>query len=265
MWRLAPPKILHCYWGGSLLPYLRFMTIKSFMNLNPDWKVILWHPKVVFESVTWTSGELDYKVKCRNFLPELMELPIIKEEVDFEVLGFRKNTAEVHKCDYIRINSLSLYGGVWTDMDVIYFKPIIELEVNKEKNRNVETFVCICGYGHSTGFMMAAENSRFFDGVADVMTKELNPLHYQCLGPSLMNKYFPKVEMIKNCINLSMDVVYTYDANHITELIGNGKSRFTENSIGCHWYGGHQVWGKYLNETNGGLIKKENIISQCYA
>ena len=58
-----------------------------------------------------------------------------------------------------------------------------------------------------------------------------------------------------------MDVVYSHDSEQVEELIRNGKSRFTDKSIGCHWYGGHKIWGKYLNQTNGGLMKGNNIIS----
>jgi hypothetical protein len=262
MWKLKVPKLLHCFWGGELLPYLRFMTIKSFRELNPDWAIVFWYPKYVSGKITWRSGELDYKLKCRNFLQDLMDLPIVKMEIDFQKLGFPVGTAEVHKADYMRMNALALYGGVWTDMDIVYFKPIAELEVNVEKHKNAGTFVCKADYGHSTGFLMASENNEFFGKLSDLIAKEFRASQYQCIGPALMNKYYSS---LMNAVNLKMDVVYAHDCNHVTELIENRKPRFTEGSIGCHWYGGHKQWGNYLNETNGGLIKKDNIISNCYA
>jgi hypothetical protein len=74
------------------------------------------------------------------------------------------------------------------------------------------------------------------------------------MGSSLFNKLYPTIERIPHGINLSMDVVYPYDANHVKELFASSNpSRFTQNTIGVHWYAGNHIAGKYLNDTNGGL------------
>jgi hypothetical protein len=265
MWYLNQiPKILHIYWGGDLLPYLRFLTVKSFMELNPDWDILLWTPKESYQNITWVSGEHNFKIKCTNYLPELLRLKINKEIVDFASLGFNTNTSEVHKNDYIRINALRLYGGLWADMDIIFFKSVNELYFNNLKFKNKEIFVCKDSFTHSTGFLMATSESVFYDKLSDLISKEFKSSHYQCLGPSLFNKYFPTIESINkisSAFNISMEVVYAHDSNQVNELIKNGEPRFTDKSIGCHWYGAHKVWGDYLNQTNGGLIKMNNIIN----
>lgn len=266
MWNLKQiPKICHIYWGGDILPYIRYITVKSFLNLNPEWEIWLWHPTAVSNNITWRSGENEYKLNCKNYLEELYKLPINKEQIDFEKLGFRKSSSEVHKADYIRINALRIYGGVWVDTDIIFFKALEELYFNNPKYEGIDNFIVYSdNFGYSTGFLMAIPETGFYNKLTDYLSLEYNPAHYQSIGPSLFNRYFPKLsdtEALSSTFNMSMEVVYAHNCNQIHELIDGSKARFTAKSIGCHWYGGHPLWGKYLNKTNGGLIKLNNIIS----
>lgn len=264
-WKLKVPKILHVYWGSDPLPYLRFKTIDSFLKLNPDWRVILWMPKFPYAVVTWQTKELNYARNWTDFLPELLNLPIEKKFVDMSDFGMSNEISEVHKSDYLRLWLLSEYGGVWSDMDIVYFKPMTDLEVNREENEEVETYVCISHYGHSSGFYMARPRSKFFEYMADYSKAERKPELYQSNGPNACNKYFPTIESIaeiSSVVNIKMDAVYAHDGQHIPELYNGTKSRFTHWSIGCHWYAGHPLSGEFLNSTDGGLkIMRDNIVS----
>lgn len=255
MWHLDVHKILHIYWGGGKLIYLRYLTIKSFMKYNPDWDIIFYHPKHSFTGRSWGINNnyqyLDEKL-CKDYLPEVMNLPIHKVEIDFESLGFRKGMAEIHKNDYIRINALALYGGVWSDLDIIYFKPLSELKANIPENKEKETYVCIGPYGHSTGLNMATDKSRFFGLCSNMLNREYRPRDYQCWGPDMMNRNFKEFERIPNAVNLSMDVVYAHNAHQVSELLKPSEPRFSDESIGCHWYAGNEIWGEFLNKTRGG-------------
>lgn len=255
MWHLDVPKILHIYWGGGKLIYMRYLTVKTFMRFNPDWIVVFWYPIHPYKGKSWgieLSSEDWDETLCKDYLPELLKLKIIKSPIDFDSVNIHKNIAEVHKNDYIRINALWTYGGVWSDSDIIYFKPIDELVVNKPENKDKEVFVCIGDYGHSTGFNMAKPDSKFFGKFTRVMGREYRHNGYQCWGPDLFNKYFKSIEDVPGGVNLSMDVVYAHDCHRVDELINGSAPRFTKESIGCHWYGGNQLWGKFINETRGG-------------
>jgi hypothetical protein len=184
-------------------------------------------------------------------------------KVDFESLKFWSNMAEVHKNDYIRINSLYLYGGLWSDTDILYFKSMNDLCVNIEANKHKEAYVCIADYGHSTGFNMAIEGSKLFTQLLENLNPDYKPLEYQCWGPDMFNKYFRKLELIPEGVNIPMDVVYAHNCYNVRELLNGNIPRFTNQSIGCHWYGGNSVWGKFLNQTAGGEMNlQKNIISQ---
>jgi len=263
-WELTQiSRTLHIYWGGGTLPYLRYLTVKSFMDLNPQWKVILWIPSTYTKNNTWNTIEQKYNVICQDFTRELMDLPLTVSIVDFEDFGFSNDMPEVHKADYLRSYLLWAYGGLWVDMDVLFFKPMNELEVNTQENKDIETFVCICSYGHSTGFLMTKKGNRFFERLVTFSKREYNASLYQCIGPEIYNKYGKTLEEINQfspTVNMKMDVVYAHDAHHMTEILGNVPSRFTKGSIGLHWYAGHPMWEKFFRETNGGLTNLPNNI-----
>lgn len=261
MWKLNQiPKIMHIYWGGERLSYMRFITFKSFMKLNPDWDIWLWMPQDVVEKVTWASRENDYSVVCNNFMLALLSLPIKQIYVDFKDSEIGSDASEVHRADYIRIYSMYEYGGAWADTDIIFFKPMDDLSVNIDNNRKKDEFVTICSYGHSTGFLMSAPKGRFWGKLKDNIKREFVSTHYQCIGPCMLNKYFPTLQSIPNAVNIPMDAVYRYNFHGVDDLIKKRQSDFTDGSIGCHWYGGNTLWAEFIKKTNGGLMNLPDCI-----
>jgi len=261
-WKLNVPKILHLYWGTGSLPYLRYCTITSFMKYNPDWIVKLWRPLYPAKVVTWKTKQLNYKNTWTDYTAAMLDLPIEEQLIDFEDFGLSNDTSEVIKSDFLRYWLLTEYGGVWSDMDILYFRSINCLKVNALDNKDKETFVCISPkYGHSNGFFMAAKESVFFrrmTGMADINNSE-----YQCAGPNSCNKYFPTIETI-NAISPAMDIgmeaVYPLDGNSISKIYNMGTIKFSLHSIGLHWYAGHQSAGLFLKATNGGVNNISNSI-----
>jgi mannosyltransferase OCH1-like enzyme len=254
-WHLNIPKILHVYWGGGNFHYLRFLTIKTFIKYNPDWEIIFMYPKQVSNNLTWWNPEQKYTTHCTDFLPEVMKLPITKTEIDFKKYGFSNKMSEVHKSDFIRLLQLSTVGGVWSDMDIIYFKPMTSLSFNNPENKHIETFYCDHNYGHSVGFLMACQGNKFFGKLIEIAQKEHTPLEYQSMGAIIYKKYFSTSEAINAltpAMNIPMDVVYAHDATYFAEILTNAKPKFTKESIGLHWYAGASLWKDFLERTDGG-------------
>jgi hypothetical protein len=265
MWYLKVPKIIHVYWGVGRLPYLRYLTVASFMKFNPNWEVWLWRPKYPSRIVTWNTQELNYRSTWEDWTDALLNLNIKQIEVDFTEFGLSNEISEVHKSDFIRYYFLGKYGGVYSDMDIVYFRPITKIEVNKKENKKKETFVCISDYGHSNGFFMSSEGSQFFNTMFE-LAKRIDLRKYQSNGPDLCNSVYPTIESIQKISpveNISMEAVYYYNGQRVNILYQSNKLLFSEYSIGCHWYAGSSFSGKFLNETNGGLKNlSNNIISQ---
>lgn len=256
-------KILHVYWGTGILPYLRYRTVTSFMDLNPDWEVWLWYPEYPAQLVTWTTKEMQYNLKCDDYLPKLLELPIKKVPLDFSTYGFRNDASESHKSDFMRYFALREVGGVYADMDILFFKPITELAVNMPENAAIEVFVCITSYGHSNGLFLSKKGAEFFNRLCQLCDEEYDPNEFQCVGPDLCNKHFPTLASIRSLssvMDIGKDSVYAHDGQHIRDIYNGNPPRFTKGSIGIHWFGGHPLTGAFLNATNGGLTNLPNNV-----
>lgn len=257
-WHLKVPKIIHFYWSMDILPYLRYKTIETFIHYNPDWKVYLWYPKTKGLIGTWIQegDQSCYKVSCTDYLPELLKLPIDTFEYDVSEYGFDNNMSEIHKSDFMRYIILASFGGVWSDMDILYFAPITDLLVNNPKNGGTDTFVCIMPYGHSIGFMMAGIDNKFFEKLASFSRAIYNPQSYQGIGVIMLDKYFGtlvKIQRVCSVVNIGMEAVYSYNANTQWDILHSKNPVFTKGSIGCHWYGGHRMWDGFMKDTDGGL------------
>lgn len=254
MWKIDVPKVAHFYWGGGKMLYMRYLAIKSFKKCNPDWNIVLWHPKEPFKGRSWYTDMYPPKIReelCRDYFKDTDEY-VTKVPIDFASLGARKNMAEVHKNDYLRVHALHLYGGIWSDTDIIYFKSVNNLLVNNEINKYKQVYICISNYGHSTGFNMALPRTDFFKSLSENLNREYHPSRYQCWGPDMWNKYYKKLESITHGVDIGMDAVYAHDCHHVEELLSESAPRFTEHSIGCHWYGGNTMWPDFWNSTGGG-------------
>lgn len=264
MWSLkAIPQIIHFFWEGEQVSYLRYSTIISFMRQNPDWQVKFYYPKGECRNYNWSTFEQKYPFVGDDYYNEIKELPITFQEVNFDPWNF-KNT-EIHgvlKSDILRLYLLSTVGGVWCDLDIFFFKPMDDLPFNTEETKNIDTVFCISDYGHSIGLLMASENNPAYRILWDAALQVKDFSNYQSFGSILYNKIFPTIETIKTeCPslaphNLPMDIVYAYNALMINEIYSIGipnKTKFTEDSIGVHWYAGHPLTGEYLSKTAGGV------------
>jgi hypothetical protein len=225
------------------------------MKHNPDWKVMFYYPKSTTVGQTWESFENKHEATYKDYTKEVFKLHISKTQIDFVDYGFSNSVSEVHKADFIRWKLLSSIGGLWSDMDILYFRPITNLLINRPENKHKDTVVSISEYGHSIGFMMANYDNQYFKKISDEAFDNFNSESYQSIGSELCNELFPEVTDIPgNPVDLGMEAVYSIDANVIERIFDvDNDTPIPIYAIGLHWFNGHPLAGKFLNETNGGL------------
>lgn len=261
MWHLKQiPKVVYFYWGGQSLPYLGYLSITSFIKHNPDWRVKFYYPKKRVSAQSWSSTEQKYPRTWKDYTDKIFSLDIEKTEVDFELwLGISNDVSEVHKSDFLRWGLLP-DGGVWSDMDILYFAPMNNLLINTKENEDKTTGVSICEYGHSIGFLLSSVDNPYFVKMAKLSLRNYSPLQYQCIGCNLLNNVVTKDYTDSQIMNIGMDSVYYYNAQHVDKIYSKGIHPKVNGSVGCHWYAGHRLAGEFLNRTNGGLLKDNSVI-----
>lgn len=257
------PKKIFFYWGAEVLPFLHFMTVKSFIKYNPDWKVVIYLPKEVSLEKPWSGWEHKYKLNCPDYLDELLKLPLELRYFDARCLNLSNKCPEIIKSDFLRWHLLGTEGGVWADMDIIFTSSMNKLRFNYEKNKDIDTVVAICEdylpeyMFHTIGFMMSAGNNPYYNYIVDKSKKnDSNYLDYEIVGNKLLNQEFQNVKKILTRFpslkieNIPFDTLYMYyPLKRIPELFNSsGIERRTDNSIGVHWYAGHFCVEKFVNE-----------------
>jgi len=250
------PKIAHFYWGETKLPYLRYLTVSSFVKFNPDWTVKFYYPKKRQKQKSWSTHEHKYDLNIKkNYYKQLRKLPIELIEYDIKKeLNISNEMSEVHKSDYLRWHLLSTVGGFWGDMDIVFFDSMNKINVNRVQNKAIDTVVCYkLPFAFSIGFMLSSANNDYYKHIKDKALKHYNPNNYQTMGTQLLNNisYDQMIKKFPHLVvgNLSYDTVYAYNTHRLKEIYKtNTLKHFKPCSIGLHWYAGHPLACKYINE-----------------
>lgn len=265
------PKKIFFYWGNKELPYLRMMSIITFHKLNPDWEIYFYYPAVRFEGKnTWTTGEQDYNFEGDDYMDHFKKgyPQINKICFDFRSIGLSNNMPEVFKSDFLRWYLLSEQGGIWADMDILFYKPITNFNLNKIENEAKDTFICLNHGYHSIGFLMSGQNNLFFRKIFAYAKNSYSPRDYQSVGSHIFSKNnLNTLNNIKGAsiANIDMQTVYAIDSNHIEKIFnGNHSNLLSKESIGLHWFGGSKLALDCMNKINADNYNNfNNTISSC--
>jgi hypothetical protein len=259
IWHLNKiPKIFHLYWGGDKLTYLRYLTAYTLRKLHPDWTIKVHCPAVVFNGdISWSTHEHALiglnKVGDQQYFEKLKDLDIEFVYHDFEKIGFKNDVPENFKSDFIRYYLLYTEGGVWSDFDILYYKPIEYAEFNKKANRDKQIGASIIDKEYfPTAFLLSQPNSWFYKKLTRKILSYFNPKEYQSAGPAFYTDEFLK--MIDNfdgfCFSPEIFQTLTYrDTKNM--FVNNVDLPF--HSIAVHWFAGDvlsQIHNQKINENN---------------
>jgi hypothetical protein len=238
------PKVLHTYWGGRHLSFIKFMTLYSFKRFNPDWRIKLYVPVHCTPHDVWCKGlENSGAFKGRDYWPFIHKLGIEIIPLDCSVMGLSNNIPEVHKSDFLRWHLMRTEGGVWSDMDVLYCRPMRAFSQNHPLFANMRGFVSIRDNFHKIGFLLSAPENSFFNKVFLTARKSYDRLKYQCAGSDLLDREFPTIEKVnvvgEPMAKMDEDAVYPFKHMAIYyAFFGNGMGYLRPNTVGFHWYAG---------------------------
>lgn len=262
MWHLDNiPKIMHCYWGVSRpLSFFRYLTVASFSKLNPDWAIKVYSPKNKnIISPSWErheEGRQEYTGETYfKYLQELNNVKIY--EIDFSETIVEKHH-DVFKSDFLRWHLLRDIGGLWSDFDIIYFKPIEKLKENIPSYSKEQLFLCRYNKtfrrdpADAIGFLMAKPGNKVMGTVCSLLQKTFSEKNYQSIGNSLLKKAYTNQDKF---ILMEQDCVYPISYNNLN--YESFKKESFSSSIGFHWYGGSIL----MIEAENKISEKHNLLS----
>lgn len=264
------PKRIFFYWENDKLSWMRYMTIYSFRKMNPDWQIDFYFDDKPISSTPafiQAGRKQDFcNYKGLDYFSNLKDLNINVIRWDTEEVGLKnfKDITPSGKSNLFKWHQLYKHGGIYSDMDILFFKPIDEL-YNQWNKDNIDVVICQAKY-LSIGLMASTSNNDFFKDIFYNTFKFENHTQYQTYG--VLNVYdlykgTPKSQILShaaqkypriNIFNLPMDIVYHFNHHDIAKCFDKNStteiSEFPENAIGYHWYGGGAVAQKYNNTLN---------------
>jgi len=256
------PKIVHFYWGNKNLPFLRYLTLFSFRKYNPDWKIKLYFPKVLTENLSWVSSEHKFEPPEGDYIDKIQSLGIEQIEFDMTTLGWDNGLSEVIKSDIIRWHLLSTEGGLWSDSDILYFKPMSHIQAD-----NAEAFVSFVRDHWTVGFMAATQNNLLFAAVNNQTKINFDIKKYQGVGSQLLFRLAGSVDALRKKFNnvtisnLSPNVVYPLPSGKVPLIYSsNDMSLISDETIGLHWYAGRKSTNEAMRSINEQTYKQQNNI-----
>lgn len=234
------PKICHMFWGNPRLSELRMISMKSFRKYNPNWQMVLHRPIKLSEPyVTWPTGEQTgqtsiikeskYSIEDLDFFDKIIEHDITN-------FGLPSDTHPIHQCDYLRWRTLGTTGGLWSDNDILFVKPVPE---NLQRDTYLSTFDDAHNV-HAIFFLMACKNNQLFKNLTTIAKRAYRKNQYQCMGNQLLNyrRWF-------NVQWLPIELVSPISwENTYQKFMENKTVEEYPNSIGFHWFGGNPDMGR---------------------
>ena len=275
MWKLLNiPKIAYFYWGNRTIQLSRAISPITFKRLNPDWDVILYVPKEEFSgTLPWAETTKEHAFDIRdgkNHIDMIATAGVRIEEIDLPSIGISNNLTNTTRSDILRLYLLSRPGGLWADMDTIFFEPIDSLECNTDEMSSTDTVLCHTNKPypyHNVALLLSSRGNALFSALYDSVGDALDESNYQSVGSCMFNDvvgFDTTIDARLHCQhrNLPMDVFYAYDCHNVRKLYSdNARVWFTERSIGMHWYAGHFKAAEMsgINDIEGFASKQNSV------
>ena len=251
------PKLLHVYWGGGTLSFLQYLTVMSFKMHNPEYSVKLHTPLHSSDiPMPWITGEQHTSFRGKDYYPMLLE-EVEVHEIDFKAIGL-DHLHEIHKSDVIRWKLLYDEGGIWSDMDILYTRPLqAALDLYPSMDMSVVLYPGSDGLGsHTIGFYMTKPNMQFFkDAYKLALQHSESPHEYQSLGAGLLASMYDKFPELQEAYpsdtiyNISKDIVYPcfWTQPAVKQIFFDTPNILKPDTIGIHWFNGNEMSKLYLN------------------
>ena len=252
------PKTAYFFWANSRMSFLRYMTLYSFRKCNPDWDMVLLlmhDDKMVQDSgkKVWRENQdfTYYRGPCFLKNLSLIKGLQIKRLEDYG-LEFLESYPVNIIADIFKWKTLSEMGGLVSDMDILYVKPLPSFE-------GVENGVFnYLKHSWPIGFLVSDGGKMFEEAYGLSLERLKNLTDYQSVGPLLFHDVMMSKEKNQKYKGqytvLPNELVYPFinrrrlsdDWQEHLSIPFEKEPELPEECIGVHWYGGCDAAKKWM-------------------
>lgn len=244
-WHLSRiPRKAYFYWGTELLPWIRYISLETFVKQHPDWEVFL-YVKPFLDRVPADTDRSD------NCWHKVEQLGIKIVEIDIEKLlgvDFPLKYITIY-ADIFRYIILGENGGFYTDTDMLFFRPLEACPYNQRYFVDRDVLMLPPPYHH---FLLGVAGSTWFKKVLDF---QLN--HLPTNGSEILNSTactsFILADQRDNIQILPLD---TCEENF------NARGPINSNAIALNWHGSG-TYGKYRAVNGDNYMESDHPLAAC--
>ncbi len=250
------PKNIYFYWGNKTISFFRYMSLYSFKKFNPDWNVILIKRKNPIIPKDYGGEErpdfLYFEGEdCSNLVDNLdIKIKYLEEEYP-EIAEL--NFSETQISDLLLFKILGEKGGIVSDTDILYYKPI-DYEKIKDADVGIISFKDHPKKDYIPWSFMLGKPNNFFKEMYEKSKKEINPKVWDN-SPLLMDSLEEIKSKFKNLniMRLPSHLVFPFsetkkEPHEYFKLMFEEDAKIPKDSIGMHWYGGNDNSQRFNNK-----------------
>lgn len=272
------PKIAHLVWfGDQSMPMINVFTIISFHRLNPDWKIKVYTSKQGnkdFGTLEWIPPYIGDD--CFPLIRAMEFVQII--EVDLKDFDCPVQAHVIAMTDVFRQQVLFKYGGIYSDFDVIWLRPM-DYFTQLDCLGDPKDFQCSISFynltdgHHNVSNIVAEKGNKFMEFTLSKCAEVEAPYSHQAFGTDMFNRLFPKQKNIEQqferMLYLRYETFFPYGIYNLIDLFQRDDitPAYADNVMAVHWFGGHPYAHAYI-DGNGferkcsmtSILKKEGLI-----
>ena len=264
------PKIIHFYWGGEHMSWLRYLSLYSAVKFNPEFKIILHIDKLENKKLWKDEAQQDFYTykNSKNYFDKVFKLNLEIKEVDANVFRDIKDSSVIHRSDIYRWKFLSEEGGLYFDTDMLFVKPISQLY---ESVKSCDLVTCFFDEYFSIGFLGSSAQNPFFKAMFAYSNFRYHNKSYESCGIPLLQelitgsfksdkdiiKKFKTIYSDCKIYSLFKEVFYNFDKN---SLFYSNTDYNLEKVIAIHWFAGYKDVQEFNNLLNSENYHEYNCI-----
>ena len=267
MWNKTIPQKYYLFWDGSPMSWLQMLTVTSFHKYNPEWEILVYQPSFCNGS----NGVYIPDYTGTDWYPRLKEMEYVTfKTFDPDEYGIRRDVCGIQCSDLWRTQVLYHNGGMYSDFDVLWLKPMTaftEIEC-KGDPRDFEAIVCMSEYVkgyHSNSNQIAEAGSGFLKDWMRRQGQVKPPYNHQSFSNIILNNAYPDLSAIKSRFPRVLVVPYNtffpyglydlerlYNKTDLTPILKKNTYEIDKDVMAIHWYNGAKESKDYLNKEDYG-------------
>ena len=268
------PKKLHTYWDGSPMSLLQSFTVTSFHKYNPDWEITIHMPEKKYDGDMKFHFIPDYIGE--DYFHTIASLDYVNINIiDLNAYDIRHDIHDILRSDIFRYHVLHHEGGVWSDFDVLWIKPIEHFrnteyhgDVPADEISAVASFLRGTEDGHSIGIMIHRKHDPYALSLAEGTKTVQPPFGHEVFGGTLLARLYPDLKSLdkfKTVVGARFETYYPFNIHPPVKTIQNlyrGEHlEYINNNVLCvHWYNGHILSKHYINHAFGSPCTMTTIL-----